>query len=43
MLRTKAVGVAATATEPEGGACSDGSVKEPPLDKVGTLETEINV
>lgn len=36
MLRAKAVSVAATAAEPEGGACTDVPVKEPHLDVVAT-------
>lgn len=43
MLRAKAVGVAATATIPEGRACIDVFVKEPELDIIPTLDTSINL
>lgn len=36
MLRAKAVSIAATAAEPEEGACTDVPVKEPHLDIVAT-------
>lgn len=41
VFRVKAVGVAATAAVPEGRACTDGSVKEPLLDIICTLDTSI--
>lgn len=43
MLGVKAVGVAAAATIPEGGACIDVFVKEPQLDIIATLETSVQL
>lgn len=43
MLGVKAVGVAAAATIPEGGACIDVFVKEPQLDIIATLETSVGL
>lgn len=42
ILRVKAVGVAAAAAKPEGGACTDVFVKEPRLDIVATIGTSIS-
>lgn len=43
MFRIKAVGVAAATAVPEGRACTDEFVKEPHLDKVGTLDARVRI